>query len=255
MKNGNILIVDDKIDLMEPLAEILERKGYNVTMVEDGNKAIGLLKRSNFDILLTPYEMPGVSGVGGFELLKRLYPSMAVIIVNSVNEKKELTDVLGSQIKAVVDKPFNVKKLVETIESILGTPSILIIGYRAEEGEAFKKMLEQRRCRALAAKDGDEAIGMVRENDFDVMLMDAGMAGVDNIELLGRVKKIKPNTEVVMMIDDSSVGLVGDLLKKGAYTCLYKPHLDIEKLVKLIKEVQSQKRIYASSVDSEFSPS
>jgi len=220
----------------------LERKGHNVTMVEDGNKAIGLLKTSNFDILLTPYEMPGVSGVGHFELLKRLCPSMVVIIVNSVNEKKEMTDVLKSQIEAVVDKPFNVKKLVEIIESILETPSILIIGYRVEEREAFKNMLEQRRCRALAAKDGHEAIGMVWENDFDVMLVDAGMAGMDDVELLETVKKIKPNTEVVMTIDYSSVGLVGHLLKKGAYTCLYKPHLDIEKLVRVIKEVKSQKR-------------
>jgi len=56
--------------------------------------------------------------------------------------------------------------------------------------------------------------------------------------------------EVVMMIDYSSLSLIGDLLKKGAYTCLYKPFLDIEKLVKVIKEVQSQKRTHPTLTDS-----
>jgi len=250
MKNGNILIVDDTIDLMEPLGQILEGKGYNVTMVEDIDKAIGLLKGREFDILLTPPQMPGVSGLWDFKLMKRLCPSTAVIIVNSMGEKKEMTDILGAEIKAVVNKPFNVRKLLETIESLLETPAILIVGSRVEEGEALKNLLEERRCRALVAKDGEEAIGMIQKNDFDVVLVHVGMAGMDDIKLLETVKKIRPNTEVVMMIDYSSVGFVGDLLKKGAYTCLYKSFLEIERLVRLIEELQSQKRTYPS-IDKE----
>jgi len=251
MRNGDILIVDERIDLIEPLAEVLERKGYSVTTVENGDKAVGLLKRRDFDILLTPPQMPGVSGEWDFKLMKRLCPSMAVIIVNSVKEKKEMEEILGAEIEAVVNKPFNVKKLVETIEFILETPSILIVGYQVEEGEALRNSLEERRCRALVVKDGYEAIGMVRKNDFDVVLVDVGMTGMDDIQLLETVKKTKPNTEAVMMIDYSSVGLVGDLLNKGAYTCLYKPFLNIEKLVRVIQEVQSQKRTRGSPVDRE----
>jgi len=251
MKNANILIVDGKIDLMEPLKEIFERKGYNVTIVEDGDKAIRLLKRKNFDVLLTPPQIPGVSGVCDFKIMKRLCPSMAVIIVNSAGEKKEMTEILDSEVEAVVNKPFNVKELVYTVESILEAPSVLIVDYRAQDQGALRNMLAKRRCRALVARDRDEAIEIVQESDFDVMLLDMGMAVADSIEILETVKKIKPGIEVVMMIDYSSLSLVGDLLKKGAYTCLYKPFLDVEKLVKVIKERQSQKRTYLTLIDSE----
>lgn len=249
MKNVNILIVDNRIDLVQPLEEIFQRKGYNVSMVKDGDKAIWLLKKRNFDVLITPAQLPGVSGVWDFKVMKRLCPSMAVIIVNSVNEKKEMTEILDAEVEAVVNKPFNVKELVDTVESILEAPSILIVDYRVQDREALRNMLAERRYRALVARDRDETIEMVQENDFDVVLLDTGM---DGIEILETVKKIKPDIRVVMMIDYSSVRLVADLLKKGAYTCLYKPFLDIEKLVKVVEEMQSQKRTCPSLTDSEF---
>jgi two-component system response regulator (stage 0 sporulation protein F) len=252
MKNADILIVDHRIDLVQPLGEIFQRKGYNVSIVEDGDKAIWLLKKRNFDVLITPAQIPGVSGVWDFKVMKRLCPSMAVIIVNSVSEKKEMTEIPDSEVEAVVNKPFNVKELVQTVESILEAPSVLIVDYRVQDREALKNMLVERRYRALVARDGDEAMEMVQENDFDVVLVDAGRAGVEGTEVLETVQKIKPDIRVVMMIDYSSVRLVADLLRKGAYTCLYKPFLDVEKLVKVIEEVQSQKRIYPSLVNSEF---
>lgn len=244
MNNANILIVDGRIDLMEPLKEIFERKGYNVTMVKEEDRAVWFLKRKNFDVLLTPRQIPGQRGAWDFEAMKRLYPSMAVVIVNSTGEKKEMFEMGGSKIEAVVDKPFNVQKLVDTIEFILEAPSVLIVNHRVRDWEALRDMLGERRCRALVAGNRDEAIDMVRENNFDVVLLDVGIAEVDSIEILETVKKIKPGIEVIMMIDYSSVSLVGDFLKRGAYTCLYKPFLDIEKLVKVIKEVQSQKKTY-----------
>ena len=127
----------------------------------------------------------------------------------------------------------------------------MIVDYKAQDRGALRNMLAKRRYRALVARDRDEAIEIVQESDFDVMLLDMGMAVADSIEILETVKKIKPGIEVVMMIDYSSLSLVGDLLKKGAYTCLYKPLLDVEKLVKVIKEVQSQKRTYLTLIDSE----
>jgi len=251
VKNAKILIVDGRIDLMEPLKEIFERKGHNVTIVEDGDKAIWLLKKRNFDVLITPPQIPGVSGVWDFKVMKRLCPSMAVIIVNSTGKKEEMTEILDSEVEAVVNKPFNVKELVHTVESILEAPPVLIVDYRVEDRGALRDMLAKRRYRALVARDRDEAIEIVQENNFDVMLLDVGVAVVDSIEILETVKKIKPGIEVVMMIDYSSLSLVGDLLKKGAYTCLYKPFLDVEKLVKVIKEVQTQKRTYPTLTDSE----
>lgn len=251
MRNASILIVDGRVDLMEPLKEIFESKGYNVTMVEDGNKAIWLLKMRKFDILLTPPELPGVNGVYDFEALRALCPSMAVIMVNSVGGNKEMGQITRTKIEAVVDKPFNVKRLVNTVELILEAPLILIVDRKAQEWEVFRNILADKGYRVLVAGNVDEAIEAVRENNSAIAVLDLEMVGTECMGLLETIKKIKPGIEVVMIIDYSSVRLVGQLLKKGAYTCLYKPLLDVERLVKVIEEVRCKRRAYPARTESE----
>ena len=247
MKKANILIVDDEIDLLETLGDIFENKGYNVTMVEDGNKAIELLKKKYFDIILMDLKMPGINGVESFKEVKRLHPSAAVIMMTAGSVGEEIKEALGAGVEAIVDKPFNVKKLVSTIESILERPLILVVDDRIEDRETLRDILVDRKFIAFVAKDGYEAIDIVRKSDFDVILMDIMMPGMDGMEVLEVVKEIKPDIGVVMMTGYSYEGLAGESLKKGAYTCLYKPFLDMEKLLKVIDEVQEQKKRIGSS--------
>lgn len=247
MKKTNILIVDDEIDLLETLGDIFESKGYNVTMVEDGSKAIELLRKKYFDIILMDLKMPGISGVDSFKEIKSLHPSAAIIMMTAGSVSEEIKEAMGAGVDAVVDKPFNVKKLVATIESILERPLILVVDDRIEDRETLRDILTDRNYRAFVAKDGYEAIDIVRRSDFDVILLDIRMPGMDGMEVLEVVKEVKPDIGVVMMTGYSSEGLAGKSLKKGAYTCLYKPFLDMEKLLKVIEEVQEQRKGVASS--------
>ncbi len=256
MKKANILVVDGRIDLMEPLKEIFERKGYNVTLVEDEDRAIRHLKRESFDVLLTPRQIPGQGGAWDFKVIKRLYPSMAVVIVNSSGEKRGLFENEESGIEAVVDKPFNVKKLVDTIELVLEAPSVLVVDHRAQDLDALRDMLTKRKCRASGAESVDKAMQMIREKNFDVVLLDVRVIEIGGVEILQGIKKIKPGIEMIVMIDYTSLSRVGDLLRGGAYTCLYKPFLDVERLVKVVKEVvQRQKGIYPTLTEMESLPS
>jgi len=247
VKKANILIVDDEIDLLETLGDIFESKGYNVTMVEDGNRAIELLRKKYFDVILMDLNMPGISGVESFKEVKKLHPSAAVIMMTAGNLAGEIKEALGAGVEAVVDKPFNVKKLVGTIESILERPLILVVDDRVEDRETLRDILVAKKYRAFVAKDGYEAIDIVRKSDFDVILLDIRMPGMDGMEVLEVVKEIKPHIGVVMMTGYSSEGLAGQSLKRGAYTCLYKPFLDMEKLLKVIEEVREQRKEGASS--------
>ncbi|MFB0528254.1 MAG: response regulator [bacterium] len=247
MKKTNILIVDDEIDLLETLGDIFESKGYNVTMVEDGNKALELLRKKYFDIVLMDLKMPGISGVESFREVKTLHPSAAIIMMTAGSVREEIKEAMGAGVDAVVDKPFNVKKLVATIESILERPLILVVDDRVEDRETLRDILVDRHYRAFVAKDGYEAIDIVRRSDFDVILLDIRMPGMDGMEVLEVVKEIKPDIGVVMMTGYSSEGLAGKSLKKGAYTCLYKPFLDMEKLLRVIEEVQVQRKGVVSS--------
>ena len=68
-KQQEILIVDDEKSLREMLSILLQREGYSVTQVENGKKALELVRGSYFDLIISDMKMPEL---GGLELLRHL---------------------------------------------------------------------------------------------------------------------------------------------------------------------------------------
>ena len=85
------------------------------------------------------------------------------------------------------------------------------------------------------AKDGSEAIGLIENRFFDVVLMDIRMKDMNGIEAQRRIKDISPGVIVIMMTAYASVNTAVEALKSGAHDYLTKP-IDIEELNILIKK-------------------
>ncbi len=70
---------------------------------------------------------------------------------------------------------------------------------------------------------GEEALGKMNSNSFDIILSDLKMKGMDGLELLSQVKKASPSTVVVMMTAFGTVETAVSAIKGGAYDFLLKP--------------------------------
>jgi two-component system, NtrC family, response regulator HydG len=79
------------------------------------------------------------------------------------------------------------------------------------------------------ASDGLEAVQMVRDRAFDLVLMDIRMVKVSGIEALSEIKSYNPAIPIIMMTAYASVDTAVETLKKGAYDYLTKP-LDFDEL-------------------------
>jgi len=90
------------------------------------------------------------------------------------------------------------------------------------------------------AQDGPEAIEMVQESPFDIVLMDIKMPVMDGAEAHRRIKNIRPEAVVIMMTAYAVEDLVQQSLQEGAYGIVYKP-LDIDKMVALIERAKEVK--------------
>jgi two-component system, NtrC family, response regulator HydG len=83
--------------------------------------------------------------------------------------------------------------------------------------------------RVSTADDGSTAVAMVKEQPFDMILMDVRMAEMDGIEALRQIKTYNPAIPILIMTAYSSVASAVDAIKAGAYDYLTKP-LDFETL-------------------------
>ncbi len=92
------------------------------------------------------------------------------------------------------------------------------------------------------AADGDEAVAMVREKAFDVVLTDVRMARMDGIHALKGILEYNPALPVVLMTAYSSVETAVEALRLGAYDYLVKP-LDFEALRHTLEQAIEHSRL------------
>jgi len=93
-----------------------------------------------------------------------------------------------------------------------------------------------------AVYNGLDALEQVKAADFDVVLLDVLMPGMNGIETLKEIKKIKPRTEVIMLTGHASVEVGIEGMKAGAFNYIMKP-FDPNELVAEINLACEQRRI------------
>ncbi|RPI50898.1 MAG: response regulator [Deltaproteobacteria bacterium] len=119
-------------------------------------------------------------------------------------------------------------------------PRLLLV----DDEEMFLEFLSRRlityQYDVTICLSGENAIEMTMKQDFDVVILDVLMPGMDGIETLGEIKKIKPLTEVIMLTGHASreSGIEG--MKLGAYSYLSKP-CDTEDLIAKINKAYDRK--------------
>ncbi len=240
-KKINLLIVDDEVETLRTLDDIFEDRGYIVTLAEDGYKAIEFAKKKFFDIILMDVKMPGINGLETFREIKNICPSAVVIMMTGHSVEELLRQAIEEGAYAVIYKPFDVRKLFQTIEGALRRPLIMVVDDLVEDRETMKDILVDKGYRVVTASDGYEALSMVPKANFDIILLDVKMPRMDGIKTLEWIKEMNPETGVIMMSAYSMDEFVGKALREGALAFLYKP-FDMKKLFRIIDEYRQEEK-------------
>lgn len=112
----SILWVDDEIDFLRAHIIFLEQKGYKVLTASNGNEAIELVLKNQFDIVFLDENMPGLSGLDTLPLIKELKPTLPVVMVTKSEEENIMDMAVGSQIADYLIKPVNPMQIILTIK-------------------------------------------------------------------------------------------------------------------------------------------
>jgi len=116
--NKKLLIVDDDLVLSHELSEMFIEDGHVVEMAGDGVKALELINKNPYDVILLDIKLPGMSGI---EILKKLRdnpPKGNIFIVSgSPDAKKQLhAEGLSHLVKNIIAKPFDIQFLLDMVK-------------------------------------------------------------------------------------------------------------------------------------------
>jgi len=108
--------------------------------------------------------------------------------------------------------------------------SILIIDDDEGMLKTLNYILVDKGYEVTACRTGSEAIALVNQRSFDIALIDIKMPGMDGVAVLKAIKKLSPETSIMMITAYTMHKLVEEAKKEGAKAIFPKP-LDIDKMI------------------------
>lgn len=119
---------------------------------------------------------------------------------------------------------------------------ILVVDDLQEHCEVLRMILESKGYKVMTRNGGKEALALLRDHDFDLIVTDLSMPEMDGIELLQKVKEIRRETEVILLTAYGTIEKAVEAMKMGAYTYVTKGN-DPEELLLEIRKLEEVKRI------------
>jgi len=175
------------------------------------------------------------------------------VVTVTVNKNVLMLSRLEEELKEIISRDPGVK-IVEVVTGKgfyqadiyrkfdFETPSkVLLVDDEREFVQTLSERLLIREMGSAVAHDGQSALELIAEDEPDVMVLDLKMPGIDGIEVLRRVKKTRPEVEVIILTGHGSEADRKTCMELGAFAYLQKP-VDIDLLGNKLREANDKIR-------------
>ncbi|GAB6191306.1 response regulator [Desulfocastanea catecholica] len=117
---------------------------------------------------------------------------------------------------------------------------VLLVDDEDDFLKTLTQRLEVRGLKVTGATRGEEAVDLVDKQEFDAIVIDLAMPGMDGLETLKQIKENHPEAEIIMLSGQGSIKKSTEAMKLGAEDFLEKP-VDIQELLQKIAEAKGKR--------------
>lgn len=143
-----ILWIDDEIELLKPHALFLEKKGYEMQMINNATDALELIPTENFAAVLIDENMPGMGGLEALQKIKEIKPQLPIVMITKNEEEHIMEEAIGSHIADYLIKPVNPNQILLSLKKILDSNKIItekaVVNYQQEFRNIAMEMMNAR---------------------------------------------------------------------------------------------------------------
>ena len=128
---------------------------------------------------------------------------------------------------------------------------VLIVDDDCDHADSLADVIEMRGHSAQIANSGEEALGIFRGTDFDFVLLDVKLPGINGVETFLEMRKMRPTARVMMMTGYSVEQLVAQAIEGGALGVLHKPFAAVQ-VLDLLTKIRQRGRVLVADGDAGF---
>jgi DNA-binding NtrC family response regulator len=262
----HVLVVDDDAALLQALPEMLRLRmaGVTVDTAESAAAALERIASGDYDAIVTDIRMPGMDGLALLHEIRARRPGTPVLIITGHGEQALALQALRGGAHDFIPKPIDRDEFVASLRRATASHEqsrrqqdrVSALQRCAAELEQVADKLGQAAARVLIVDDdpallqalpralqlrmhgvsvevADSALaGLDRmgATDYDAIVTDIKMPGMDGLELLAEIRRRQPDTPTLMITGHGEYDLALRCLRGGAYDFIQKP-IDREQFV------------------------
>ena len=262
LQGKRLLIVDDNATHRKALTMQAKFWGMTAIAVSSGAKALEVIQKDSFDLLILDVQMPGMNGLTLAEAIRQQSrcQETPLILMTAIGKSESTLGIQSVKVAAYLNKPLKHMQLAQVVAQVLGRPTVPAakvepikpsqpLGQRhplrillAEDHPVNQKMavliLERLGYRADVVGNGLEVLGALRRQSYDVVLMDVQMPEMDGLTAtrhICREARIRP--QIVAMTANAMQGDRQLCLDAGMDDYIAKP-IRVNELVRALERCQ-----------------
>ena len=114
-----ILVVDDEEGARDLFNTILTDEGYEVSLANGGEEALGLFKSNVFNLVITDIKMPVMDGLQLLQEIRKMGSKTDVIMVTAYGEVESYLKAMSLGAAEYINKPIRIKELKQIVHKVL----------------------------------------------------------------------------------------------------------------------------------------
>jgi DNA-binding NtrC family response regulator len=115
----SILVVDDELLIRDLLYDFFSSQGWDISIAENGVKALKILGGKKIDLILTDIKMPEMDGLALAAEVRQSHPEIPVVLMTGYPSVDTAVEALHAKVADYVIKPFNINQLFKLVETQL----------------------------------------------------------------------------------------------------------------------------------------
>jgi two-component system chemotaxis response regulator CheY len=200
-----VLVVDDSAAIRHLVSDCLRRQGFAITTAIDGRDGLEKAERGSFDLVLTDYDMPRMTG---FELVMALRKEtktrdIPVVMLTARDSARDQAQMRAAGLRSYLVKPFTNDKCIAIVERVLAETRL------ARYKEASRLYMSEGGVRAAEQLSAENDFSQVRAEQVDATLLFSDISGFTSMS-----SRMSPR-EVVDVLNESFDALCIALKKYG----------------------------------------
>ncbi|MCX5796058.1 MAG: response regulator [Elusimicrobia bacterium] len=242
------MIIDAEGPLGDVLKAALSQAGHEVAATTDGMAAVEAYKHDRPDVVLLDRDMPELLGSRVLRSLKGIDPQANVLMLYRDIDPESEVEYRRIGARIFLSKAVGIDTLLHVVKRSLklgsgasgydgsdqiGKSEVLVIDDDVNVRDTLKPFLEGKGYEVSTAKDGEDALRIMRSSRPRMILLDVKMPKMNGVEALQAIRRINTQVPILMITGQDDLETVRECMRLGAFDYMIKP-LNLEYLETIV---------------------